>query len=432
MRIHESVECSKSEIDLFSVPPTQTSIQEGFYDDIPADNSFNSSATIRIGVSGDSTHYLNLSEFEIIIQGYICKIGDEGVADTKKISVVNNLLGSLFKQAEISFNNKTVENTNDLYPYRDYITKTLGLSAQQKKSQLAGSLYYKDDPEKFNTCLIGANELKNSGFISRRTAILGKKIIELQGKLSCDVFNINHLLVPSVNVEVKLTKNDPKFYMLGDDAQGFYFNYTSVFLRIKRHIISPSVMEAHALLAETTSYKYPLRRIVAKHTVTPYGAVKFSLTGICKGIMPRRVIVGFVKNSAYDGEIKENPFEFQNILLKNISLKINSKSLPHSDGYSLDYAKGVILNGYRSLSKLFPDLDVTLDEYKNGYSLYSFDLNPDNGSCSHYSLLKDGQLDMDVSIERPLDSAYTVIFLCEFDNVIEIDRNRQINFDYIA
>ena len=69
MRIHESVECSKSEIDLFSVPPTQTSIQEGFYDDIPADSSFNSFATIRIGVSGDSTHYLNLSEFEIIIQG---------------------------------------------------------------------------------------------------------------------------------------------------------------------------------------------------------------------------------------------------------------------------------------------------------------------------------------------------------------------------
>ena len=36
MRINDSAECSKNELDLFNVPPTQTSIEEGFYDDIPA------------------------------------------------------------------------------------------------------------------------------------------------------------------------------------------------------------------------------------------------------------------------------------------------------------------------------------------------------------------------------------------------------------
>ena len=66
--------------------------------------------------------------------------------------------------------------------------------------------------------------------------------------------------------------------MLGDDADGFYFNYTDVFLRIKRHVISPSVMEAHLLTSQMTSFKYPLRRVSVKYSVIPHASTKFVLT----------------------------------------------------------------------------------------------------------------------------------------------------------
>ena len=79
-------------------------------------------------------------------------------------------------------------------------------SSQEKISQLSGNLYHKDDPDRFNTSIVTGNDPKNTGFIKRREKILEKAVIELQGKLSCDVFNINHLLVPSVSVQVKLTK----------------------------------------------------------------------------------------------------------------------------------------------------------------------------------------------------------------------------------
>ena len=105
MRIGESAECSKSELDLFSIPPTQTSVEEGFFDDLPAQANFDSSSTIRIDITGDSGHYINLAETEIHISGYFCKKGDTEIANTTKIGIVNNLLGSLFKHAEISINN---------------------------------------------------------------------------------------------------------------------------------------------------------------------------------------------------------------------------------------------------------------------------------------------------------------------------------------
>lgn len=431
MRIGESAECSKSELDLFSIPPTQTSVEEGFFDDLPAQANFDSSSTIRIDITGDSGHYINLAETEIHISGYFCKKGDTEIANTTKIGIVNNLLGSLFKQAEISINNKTVENTNSTLPFRDYIVKTLGLSASEKVSQLAGNIYSKDTPERFNSFLIGANEAKNNGWMTRRALIHDKNPIQLQGKLSCDIFNLDHIMVNNVTISLKLTKSDPKFYMLGDGAADHYFKYEDVFLRVKRHVISPSVMEAHALTAEVAAFKYPLTRMIVKPFVIPHASTKYTITKICEGVMPSRFICGFLKTSAFDGAYAENPYDFQNLGLQEIILKLNSRSLPNSSEMVMDYPHK-ILDGYRSLAKLTRDLDLTLDEYRNGYSLYSFDLNPDIASNSHYSSLKDGQIDLEIKLKTALDTSHTLVVLAVYKNVIQINKHRQPEFDYIV
>ena len=113
-------------------------------------------------------------------------------------------------------------------------------------------------------------------------------------------------------------------------------------------------------------------------------------------------------------------------------LKVNSKSLPITDGLTLDYANNNYLDGYRSLSKLNKDLDLTLEEYKSMYCFYAFDLNPDSGSCNHYSSLKDGQIDMEVSFSAAMNTSHTALAILEYMNVIEINKTRQSSFDYIV
>ena len=117
MKIGHSVECSKSELDIFSVPPTQTSIEDGQYDDIPAHASFMTSNTIRFDIPGESIHYINLNETEIHVVGTISKKKDPttGYTTSSKVGPVNNFLHSLFSQVNISINNQPVEISNDSY-----------------------------------------------------------------------------------------------------------------------------------------------------------------------------------------------------------------------------------------------------------------------------------------------------------------------------
>ena len=315
--------------------------------------------------------------------------------------------------------------------YRDYIYKTLGLSAQEKVSQLAGNLFHKDTAGKVNNFAI--TDGNNAGWNARRIKIFEKKPIQLQGKLSCDIFSLNHLMVSSVGLQIKLTKSSPKFYMLGEDeVADFHFNFTEVFLRIKRNIVSPSVREAIALTSEISQFKYPISRIVLKPFVISHASTKFTIRNLCDGILPKRIIIGFIKTSAFDGAFGEDPYEFKNMGLINILLKVNSKSLPITEGLKLDFTKNTFLDGYRSIAKLNRDLDLTLDEYKSNYCFYAFDLNPDTGSCNHYSSLKDGQIDLDVTLSAALEDSHTVLAVLEYSNVIDISKTRQPNFDYLV
>jgi len=49
-----------------------------------------------------------------------------------------------------------------------------------------------------------------------------------------------------------------------------------------------------------------------------------------------------------------------------------------------------------------------------------------------FQLIKQGNLHVEIHFSKALTATINVIMYAEFDNVIEIDRNRQILFDYSA
>lgn len=113
-----------------------------------------------------------------------------------------------------------------------------------------------------------------------------------------------------------------------------------------------------------------------------------------------------------------------------MSLKVNSKSLPNTNGLKFDFTNNLYLDGYKSISKLSKDLDITFAEYKSGYTLFSFDLNPDISSSTHYSPLSDGVIDLEFTKEKAHSLSYTCICYLEADNIIQLNKHRQPSFDY--
>ena len=424
-------QCGKSELLLFEVPPLQVQIEEGKWDVIPTKSNLDSNNVIRFDIPGSSNYFISVGDTELHLDVFVAKADKTTgfIGETTKVAPVNNLLHSLFEQVTVELNNTLVENSNSCYAYRAYMETLLNANKEYKETVLqAGNAWYKDSGD-FEALTISET---NPGFLARHKLFAGAATIQLCGKLHCDFFSQPRLLLPNVDIGIELTRSRPDFYMLSDDSADWFVHISRARLKVRRVTVSPSATFDILQGLQTNTAKYPIRRTLVKRIVTSYSAQTFSLTDICKGIMPDTVIVGFVKTSAASGNKKQNPFCFQNLNIKSLQLKVNSHALPYSSPLELDFANGRYMEAYMALYKNLTNEanDISYKEFKNGNTLFAFDLTPDMCSGGHQNVALDGSLELDISMSAAFEGSITAYVLLDFNNLIQIDNTRRIIVNY--
>lgn len=141
-------------------------------------------------------------------------------------------------------------------------------------------------------------------------------------------------------------------------------------------------------------------------------------------------------NQRLNGTIEQNPFNFEHFGMNYLALFIDSVQIP-SKPYTPDFVNKTYARNYNSLFSdsgiLYTDAgnDISYEEYAGGYCLTVFDLTADM-SCrdQHWSIIKSGTLRFDVKFSIPLKDTISAIVYAEFDNLIEIPKNRSPIIDF--
>jgi len=87
---------------------------------------------------------------------------------------------------------------------------------------------------------------------------------------------------------------------------------------------------------------------------------------------------------------------------------------------------------FAGTGKLCKDEDVKFisrEDYAGGYAMYTFDLTADLGEDDHFSLVRQGNVRLAFKFAAGLATTVTVIAYAEFENIIEVDRDRNVIFD---
>ncbi len=431
----QSCECAKSELDIFDVPPTQTSIESSNVIEYNPVATISDGTPIEFNVTGTGQDYLDLANTQLCVRAHIVRPNNTPIDQTDQVGPVNLFLQSLFCEVDVSLNETLVTSSNNTYPYRAYLETLLSYGPHAKQSQLTSALYYKDVADHFEDANPNDPNAVNDAFIARSEFTANGRVVDMMGCLHSDLFFQGRYLPSEINMRIRLVRSRDAFCLMSAAGIEYKVKIVDCKLLIRKVKLSSSIYVAHAKTLEKGNAKYPIRRVICKTFTVPRGNLDITQESLFSGQLPTRVVIGCVDNEAFNGSYARNPFNFKHFNLSQIKLYLDGQQQTIKP-LEPNFANRQYIEAYMSLfsgtGKLQKDEGnyIAREDYPGGYTLYAFDLTPDLAEEGHFNLVKNGNLRLEMKFAQPLPNTINVIAYSEFENVLQLDRNRNVIYDY--
>ena len=431
----QSCECMKSELDIFTVPPTQTSIESGNWVEYNPIASIADGSPIEFTVSGSGQDYLDAANTQLYVKAKITQADGTDIAGDAQVGPVNLFLHSLFSDVDISLNETPVTSSNNTYAYRAYIENLLSYGTTAKQSQLTSQLYYKDVAEALEEINPYDDNAVNVGFVARSQFTNVSRVVDMIGKIHSDLFFQDKYLLNDVGVRIRLNRTKDAFCLMGAADATFKVKILDCKLYVRKVKISPSVFIAHNKALEGGNAKYPIRRAVCKTYTIPTGNLDHTQENLFTGQLPTRIVIGCVDNDAFNGRYVKNPFNFKHFDLTQLRVYLDGQQhslIPIEPNFNTNNYITAYSNLFAGTGKLMKDegTDIKREDFAGGYALYVFDLTADLAEEGHFNLMKHGNVRLDLKFGTALPNTINVIAYAEFESVLEIDKSRNVIVDY--
>jgi hypothetical protein len=267
-----SCECAKTELDIFSIPPTQNSIISGQWVEYQPLSALSSSGPIEFLVSGSGDDYLDLTQSWLHVSVKVTKADGTALGNDANVAPENNWFHTLFSQVDLSLNETLISPANMTYPYRAYMENLLTFGGDAKESQLTSQLFYSDTVNNFDVEPKAECEETNPAMHTRREYVKNSHAIEMIGRLHLDVFHQSKLLLNGVDMKIRLNRSKDTFNLhYIPAAAGFLTKICEATLYVRKVKLNPRVQLAHLKGLEKGTAKYPVRRVEVKTFSVPAG-----------------------------------------------------------------------------------------------------------------------------------------------------------------
>ena len=427
----KSNECTKSELDIFQVPPTQKVISSGSWVHYYPTSSVTSTGPYEFSIAGNSDYYIDFAQSYFKIQAKITKEDGTDLDGDDKVAPINMLLHTMFSEVEMYLGDKRITSSTNNYHYKAYIETLLNYGLDAAGSKLTSEMFYKDTAGQMDNLTNS-----NTGFAARQKLFVDSKYVDMIGQLHCDIFNQPKLMLNHLNVKIVLIREKDDFCLMASAGKKYKIEIQRPVLIMRKEKPSASVLLAHAKVLQHTTAKYPISRGICKILTIPTGVMSFSHDNVFLGQMPKKLIFGLVPNSSQTGLIHQNPFEFRHYDANHVAISIDGISIPHKP-FSPNFKENLFIDCYNSLFHVSGNANnnggnlISRSEYPGGYTLYCYELSPDGDTCNeHFNVVKNGNLRLDLNFGTALPHTVDVIVYAEFQNIIEVDKNRNIIFDF--
>ena len=450
----ESAGVKNPALNLFKVPPTDLSMMS--YRMVPIHPFTTGINPIDFQIDPQED-YVDLSRSYFEIELRLQKAAGAGnVVAAENTFLVNNIAHSLFKQISIRLNNTLISPQTFTYHYKAYLETLLNFNRDDGETILKpqGWLNYANWP---NT--LTGNQLDNATPHANFEALPPKTksfVLDLRAEIAkyaagvtrtlimvphIEVFHLNKLLIPQVQIGIQLYFNPVELWSL-QYAGAVAFRLDPEDVKVKLYLcqirLNPSVYRELMSDMSKKIVSYPTVRSEIRTYNIARNTLHHEINNPFQNRLPNMVIVGLVTSTAFNGAVAENPFSFRQFQLVSVKQVVRGETYPYEPLVMMRNNGSKDMRGYRqflqatgSLCKSRGNMAQADDwGYNKNCTLFVFE-NAANG-CLNSPVLNpklSGELRLVLGFGGDQGANVTAIVYGEFENLLEINPVKAVQYD---
>ena len=236
------------------------------------------------------------------------------------ITHVNNILHSIFSNAELYISNHRIYIPNGLYAHKSHISYNFKRTLSDYKGVLNCEKYdYEEDPE----------SLLEDPFFTRRMKMNSRPDgFMLYVKVGIDFLTTSELLYTNTKVRMRLIRARPNFYMINENHI-VCLGFVVCFLYTRRVMLNEDYHKKRMSQLTYAPVEYNYMETLAKTYVVPARQNQFLQENIFKNAPIRRKAIAMNSNSAFIGSFAENRFWYQLFFVRDIRILRGGQPIEH-------------------------------------------------------------------------------------------------------
>jgi hypothetical protein len=423
--------CSIANLDYDSLPPVQGVVEETQYVEYPCLTNSLLDSNVPLEFRLDKTNAAtDLSQMYLDFNVKVLKADGSNLTNDDVISTVNNFGYSLFSGMDLYLQDQKISNSQGYYPYAAYLKLLLFTTENEKKYYLRQALWRRDQPGFMDRIGVDKAGVGNSGFVERSAYIASSTDCRLLIKLIFD-FTIDNLIPDQTEIFLRIHRSKASTCLLAKSGD-YKIKISNARLYAPRYKLTAMGNQIITTRLTRDTLRFPSTRYQVCTKMVGKNDQNCDWTPIA-GALPHRIYIFQILNSAYNGSIDKNIFNFQTFNLKKLQVHKNGRCLPMSQGVDVKADSPTLLYTMSLQAINRPDcISFTEWEYANGYMIACFDLSSDGsgGTSSYRSGPETGTIRVQLDYAKPLTEAITVFCVSEEFGLMQMDRQRNPHWLY--
>ncbi len=419
------------------------------------------------------------SEMDLKVEVVLSQADGQPIEDGKIVGPSNLVLHSLFSEVRLYLENYSLNEANENYSYKAYMTALLTLDSNAKYSWLQAAGFFHDTAK-------AVDDLdSNNGFDSRRSLFMSDANsyspapVTFVGKLFHELASTETGIIPGISMRLELTLQNQDFIIMTDSNTKYKLSIVNAVLFCPvAQLRSDAFRHMQRHLAETPAKIY-YQKIQVTTKVIPQNSKTFVTESLFpSGQLPSRILFGFLPTKTFLGNAKKSPFNFQRkwtwiveeitqldsswsvlpgtsssqdppatsptpvtqqtrktCFLEKVTVTLNGKPIDGYDGRASENDDTLMfkrLNNVLGFSKTRTGNNVTRTDFHHGSFFCAYDLTTSANSGMNFLVpsVRLGNLRLNLEFSCTTGEEMTILMYSEFPSLLTIDKNRRIRMTY--